>query len=258
MSTRKQDDYFDPGKRRITVCAKRFAAALQFISQEPTRYYLNGVFIEPHKDGGVTMTATNGHILASVRDTKALIEGKQGWICPIPKHPFLTMLRQRNAGHLHFVGDSVYLTDSMLAYCDVVDPEFDPSYILPRHMAVGYSRAIDGTYPNWRDLLPRKGRSKASDFALNGKLIEPFTKAIKIINPASAPELNFFTPESDSVPIVVRSGSAPDFFGLQMPMRKTECSRLPAWLSLSHKRTNKPRKPANDATPSKTVKANAA
>ena len=39
-----------------------------FISSEQTRYYLGGVYIEPHKSGGVTMTATDGHKLIHIHD----------------------------------------------------------------------------------------------------------------------------------------------------------------------------------------------
>ncbi|PKR57472.1 hypothetical protein [Thalassospira lohafexi] len=248
MTIHKKNDDFDPTKRRITVCAKRFFAAWQFISTEESRPYLNGVYIEPHKDGGVTMTATGGHTLASVRDDQAIFVGKTGWICPVPKS-FLTMLNRKDAGHLHFVGDSVYLTDNMLGYYDVTHPSFDPTEIIPRHMAVGYCQAIDGTFPEWKRVVPRNGRGKAKDYAMNGKLIARFTKAIRAINPACspAPALHIFTPPSDGQPIVIRSGAAPDFFGVQMPMRDDPVTRLPDWLKLPRKK--RPPKPANDTKP---------
>ena len=246
MSIIKKNEDFDPAKRRITVCAKRFYAAWQFISTEKSRPYLGGVYIEPHKDGGVMMTATDGHTLASVRDDLAIFNGKTGWICPVPKQ-ILTMLKRKDAGHLHFVGNSIYLTDDMLGYVDVREPDFDPTHIIPRHMAAGFCAAIDGHFPDWKRVIPRNARAKATDYAMNGKLIARFTKAITAINPACAPApaLHIFTPPPpEGQPIVIRSGAAKDFFGVVMPMRDDPVTRLPDWIKLPRKKRTP--KPAND------------
>ncbi|RCK32513.1 hypothetical protein TH9_12355 [Thalassospira xiamenensis] len=233
-------------ERRITVCAKRFFAAWQFISTEETRYYLNGVFIEPHPDGGVTMTATDGHTLASIRDRNARFDGKEGWICRVPKQPFNTLLKHGKSGHLHFVGNSVYLTDRLLADCDVLDPEYDPAHISPRHMAVAFCEPIDGTFPAWRLVVPRKGRARADNFALNGRLIARFSTAIKCISPTNSPTLHIFTPNDDAHPVVIRCGTVPDFFGIQMPMRDDTATRMPDWLKLPRKKSARKPKAAND------------
>ena len=45
-----------------------FYAAHLFCCKEPTRYYLRGVFIEPHPKKGVTLTATDGHRLIVIHD----------------------------------------------------------------------------------------------------------------------------------------------------------------------------------------------
>ncbi|RCK40460.1 hypothetical protein [Thalassospira xiamenensis] len=73
-----------PGNRRITVSAKHFYAAWQFVSTEKTRYYLNGVYIEPHKDGGVLLIATDGHSMAVIRDATARFEGDKAETKPKP------------------------------------------------------------------------------------------------------------------------------------------------------------------------------
>src|SRR5256885_2092412 len=51
----------------IKVNARLFAAAWVCISTEESRYYLNGVRIEPLAEGCV-MVATDGHRLIAIRD----------------------------------------------------------------------------------------------------------------------------------------------------------------------------------------------
>jgi hypothetical protein len=48
--------------------ANLFRIACACTSHEESRYYLRGVFVEPHAQGGVTLTATDGHRLISIRD----------------------------------------------------------------------------------------------------------------------------------------------------------------------------------------------
>lgn len=43
---------------KITVNAGLFSATARFTSNEDPRYYLHGIFFEPHPSGGVTMAAT--------------------------------------------------------------------------------------------------------------------------------------------------------------------------------------------------------
>lgn len=53
----------------IRVNATLFRIANLSVSTEETRYYLNGVFVEPHHSGkGATLTATDGHRLVSLYD----------------------------------------------------------------------------------------------------------------------------------------------------------------------------------------------
>jgi len=60
---------------RCAVRADLFLRALSGVSDEDTRYYLNGVFVQPCGDGGAIMTATNGHWLISVQDPRGIVTG---------------------------------------------------------------------------------------------------------------------------------------------------------------------------------------
>lgn len=52
----------------INVHAALLQIAQRFASTEQTRYYLNGVHLRPLPDGGVLLTATNGHIMFCAAD----------------------------------------------------------------------------------------------------------------------------------------------------------------------------------------------
>ncbi|MHC8493397.1 hypothetical protein ACTU44_11890 [Thalassospira sp. SM2505] len=248
MSIKQAIKETNPAERRISVCAKRFYAAWQFISTEETRYYLNGVFIEPHPDGGVLMVATDGHVLAAIRDRNARIEGDGGWICPIPKQQFITALKRKDAGTLHFVGNTAYLIDAIIGI-EACEDGFDPTKITEFHRAIAYAPPIDGTFPDWRKVIPHDAIDKTSRFAVNGKHFDRFTKAIATLAESGVAALNISTPPDDQSPVMITSGATRDFFGLVMPMRDYSEGGATAyeWLNLPAPEA-KP-EPANDANP---------
>lgn len=239
----KQTNGFAPEQRRITVSARRFGAAWHFVGKDNPRYYLQGVYIEPHHKGGVTLHGTDGVSLFSILDPDGYIEGSGGWICPLPKTPFKKLVKQANAGHLHFVGNNVFLTDSMLGRDDVIgNPDFDPSVLTVRHMAAAFCPPIDGKYPDVRHLVPKASRAKARDFTLDPAHLARYLTALQILNPYSKPGLRIHTPGCDTEAVVIRSPVAPEFLGAIAPMRNEQGNRLPDWFSYPRKK----RKAAND------------
>lgn len=130
-----------------------FHVASLFASTEQARYYLGGVYIEPHKTGGVTMTATDGHKLIHLHDPdgacdkplilKALPVGRQ-------LRPGKRMLRRVATGtvpprgtftlNLHDIGEApdAVLAGSLL--CETVDGSF-PEYrrVIPAMSKPGLS-----------------------------------------------------------------------------------------------------------------------
>lgn len=55
----------------ISFQAKYLRSIFPFIATNEIRYYLSGIYIEPHKDGGAVLVATNGHVMMVVRDKTA-------------------------------------------------------------------------------------------------------------------------------------------------------------------------------------------
>ena len=96
--------------------------------------------------------------------------------------------------------------------------------------------AIDATFPDWRRVIPKflndvwKSKEGGYLFTLNGELISRVSDSVRLLSRTKVAPLSFYLGEHESQgPIMVRSGDAPDFFGLIMPMRG-EPSAPPYWL----------------------------
>ncbi|WP_443698731.1 DNA polymerase III subunit beta family protein [Pseudomonas sp.] len=75
------------------VNPKYFAAMALFMAKQDVRYYLNGISVEPHPDGGAIIVATDGHRLAVIHDPDGWCS-KQFIVGGI-KSPLLTACKQR-------------------------------------------------------------------------------------------------------------------------------------------------------------------
>jgi prepilin-type processing-associated H-X9-DG protein len=85
----------DPNNARIRVEAARVMMALPFRAYKDIRYNLNGLCIRPSEDGGANILATDGHVLACIREVGGRCD--RSTILPIDKTqlPFL-----RKGGHV--------------------------------------------------------------------------------------------------------------------------------------------------------------
>lgn len=121
-----------PGNARIRVEAARVLMALPFRAYEDVRYYFNGVCIQPAKDGGANILATDGYAMACIRDIGGRCE--EAAILPIGKaqKPLL-----RKGGH-------VLLDPSGVCY--ITDAQDAPIWIAP-------TGVIDGKFPDLKSIL---------------------------------------------------------------------------------------------------------
>jgi hypothetical protein len=204
-----------PPPRDITVRADYVAAMALFMSTEQTRYYLNGVCIEPHPVSGVTVTATDGHRLATIHDPQGEANGV--WICAVPKVILQACKPERT---LTFKGDDVCLRDGVRRILSADEP------------------AIDGKFPDWRRVVPSgpalEMQSAILGIAMNSGYLAAFTKiALMLGADRRAPLITLSAPDANG-PMVVSINRVPEFLGLLMPARsdlKTSKlrDRIPAW-----------------------------
>ena len=218
--------------RNIRVDAKKFAAAALFRSKEETRYYLNGVYIEPHPDGGVIMVATNGHQMAVIRDENG--EANAPFICKASQRFYTACAKSpadvlKRPGQIHFVGHVANLV------CEGFDG--DPSVIGDCHIEVEYAPDIDGIYPDWRRVLPPFDAQPALPgtvgpyFGVNAEYVADFAKAMKIITGMREQKFITMNVNDRASPIGITNQYCPEFLGVLMPAREaSERPTLPAWL----------------------------
>ena len=201
--------------------AKYFALAMLFQSRKDIRYYLNGVFVEPHPDGGVIMAATDGYRLAVFRDENGSID--EARIIRMPKDfrrpalkPTLGVLAlfesPTTRGCQAHVFDATGLSDDSHDLDEII-----ADVTADRVKWIGAATYIDGTYPNWRGVVPKMPDDPCppSVIGVRGDQIADFQEV--------ATRTTFSTlsiiPSSPGGPMIVRCGDD-SFFGILMPCRE--------------------------------------
>ena len=194
----------------IQINANLFARVAVAQSTEPTRYYLNGVCIQPHPRGeGVTLTATDGHCLLTAHDPKAdaaSLLPSGGIIVNLGKDG-LKAARKGNT-----------LT---------IDPATGDASI-DNVWRSAASTLIDGNYPDWRRILPQ-GDQIATGAAFDVKILSRLGDALCDWRKSSHGLV--MRGADDASPHIVACDS-PDaaIFAVCMPIRVTPTAGLPAWL----------------------------
>ena len=210
--------------------AHRFWLAHQFASTEETRYYLNGVYIEPGAEGGVVMVATDGHVMAIVNDPTGSIDAPAivglaafksalSACKPIGRH-------EPDSVRCALDGDALEVTERRKAGEEWRD-EF---------LAKAAPVLIDGSFPDWRRVLPAADRSKGimpDREAISSTLLGRIACALKPFGKGNPP-LRFAGTREAGLPFWVMPVGLEAKFGsgvifVAMPMRAAEASSL-EWL----------------------------
>lgn len=138
--------------RRAWVSSKALRAAALFMAKKDVRYYLKGVFIQPHISGkGVMVVATNGHVMMAVYDPTGYSNGE--WICELP--PTLLAAAKRckpvlahNAKNVLFSGHWAGVIER-----ELYDPEQYGELIRYGLLHFEAARVIDGTFPSYLRII---------------------------------------------------------------------------------------------------------
>jgi DNA polymerase-3 subunit beta len=197
------------------------AALLPFVSTEETRYYLNGVHLEPDR----LAIATDGHSLAAWRSVDAFCEGEATVSLPtsLPK----SVKYQRNW---------LVVRDRVATIVSAPDAMNGEGVInndkLPLVLGLPSNAVIDGTYPDWRRIVPA-GTGKIEAASINPLQLAKLTKLAvsvgKIRKSPPPPIVLKPTDETDAAPILFGLSYIPDLFGIVMPMARCGKLELPKW-----------------------------
>ena len=186
---------------KINVNAALFAAVRTAMSKEETRYYLRGVFVEPHPYGGVLLVATDGHRLGIAHDPEGSIDCN-----PVAFNVDINDRHMRNT--LKKSNQRLCVTDA------VAELTLDGTV-----MATGMVSLPGGEYPEYHRVLPKMlGTATEFKHGWNGVYISAISDAYSMVAPRKSTPIAF---RGDGVgnPTWIISPSVRDLAFVLMPMR---------------------------------------
>lgn len=208
---------------KASLSLRGIKAVLPAVSTEETRYYLNGIHVEPSPAGGVLMVATDGHRLHAWHDVYGSIDKPA--IVKIPT-AVLKAKADRACTEARIVIDDLRV--SLEGRTGASQP-WEPQFAM---VALAASDLIiEGTFPDWRRVVPALPDSTLPksvpafdpvyliDFAavakaavnadgqIRNKHSKPVTGTIRIVA------------SDENSPALVRVADAPQFLGVLMPKR---------------------------------------
>jgi hypothetical protein len=189
----------DDTKSKACVRLRHLLAMLPAVSTEKTRYYLNGIYIDPHKDGGAVMTATDGHKLVSIYDPNAICVGKpQIW-------SISQNVAELKAAEKRFKADWKRLS-GYDAWCRFEDRSISAEQSDFR-LALAYaSGSVTETKPDdWPDHKKWDPIIGACDLEWDGKFCRPIATNVAIDGTFPDYARVFPTIETDHVTLVINS-----------------------------------------------------
>lgn len=213
-----------------------YRLASGFISNEETRYYLGGVYVEPHKSGiGVTLTATDGHRLVCIYDADG--KADESAIVNLGKiaKPKATVTR---IAHIDSGSNEATIFEKLT---------YSNDETLERVGVVTKVR-IEGTFPDYRRVVPKTFADKGSA-GFDGNYLADFGKlASELAVHAGEKNSKCSTSKTNSVrvlysvkepnesPALILFPSHALAFGVLMPCRVPNAKDMnpPLWFNFMH------------------------
>jgi DNA polymerase III sliding clamp (beta) subunit (PCNA family) len=146
----------------LFVSAEKMRLVSRFVSGDERRYYLGGVFVEPCRSGGVTITAIDGHRLVSAHDPDGYID--QPRIISLPKDTLAAIKKHNSKSRRNEVGN-----ESLT----LILRNFAPKAALERvslsdgivfEIDLVKATVIDGSFPDYRRVVPETASGEAAAF----------------------------------------------------------------------------------------------
>ena len=192
---------------KATINLRALQALTFAASTEATRYYLCGVLVSA-QPGRIEMVATNGNILAAdSHENDGDLRGE--WIIPTDAANKIKLGKRDSA-------------DATLEHVDGCRLR------LSRDGQAVEFEAIDGYFPDWRRVVPRKTDGAPAQYDVT--LLAALVKAAKHRGLSSPGKLSLA--HNGLSPAIVSWGdsdTAPNFFAVVMPFRGYD-ARLPTWI----------------------------
>lgn len=214
----------------IKIDAGLFRIVHMTVSTEETRYYLNGVHVEPHASGGALMVSTDGHRLLAAYDPAGVCS--EAAIIQLPKHALALSKRPKLIERRELVVDVQNAVATINNVTQAAEPGGEP---LIEMVAACQANVIDGTFPDWRRVVPTKEepRDTVNPATLNGGYVRVFGDICKELQKhfeRSSAGMQLALTDGAS-PVVVRWSGFDEVFGVIMPMRGDVRGHLPEFVA---------------------------
>jgi hypothetical protein len=206
------------------VSAELFARATLCQAKEVTRYYLNGVHVEPSPAGGALLIATDGHCMVVLHDPAAIVSGS-AIVALTP-----AMLKACRARQARFdPADRVVVVCGQAAGVLSVTEREDPAGYDLQGVGVAcyqpHSALIDGSFPDWRRVVPSSQCPEKPQGVFDPKVIARVAEALGVEAGKGVAVISSGGPND---PHFVRALFPAPAFGIAMPLRSD------ATLSVAH------------------------
>ena len=229
---------------KLCIDTSLLLAASTCISNEETRYYLNGVFVKPHPEKGVILAATDGHILACMYDewgSMDYIDHDVVLTTPWTDKSLKTTNRTSKRVWIDLetgVGDvritpAAWPDGSMDACWPVIPPKQDDH---PRDGLVSVEAIKEVTYPDYPRVVPEHVSRTCKHVAFNSALLTRITQGARHVSDAREPVLQIYQDDAHKGdgPLRVNVLNFDRGFFVLMPVRgkdEVETISKPYWFA---------------------------
>lgn len=174
-----------------TINPLAVAIAASFVAKNDVRYYLNGIYFEPHPEGGANIVATDGHKMLTIRDKTAILAK--------PLIVEFSPATVKACAAKNAQGLTLESTES------------EGGKVLARVATAGgsvtaFETVHDCRYPDWRsvmpDKLPEDSDRQAARLYLNACLVDGFAKACRMLTGKKTADL-FLIQKAENVAVMI-------------------------------------------------------
>lgn len=209
--------------KNLRLTAKLIPIIAPFIGRNDIRYYLCGINVRPHKDGGAVICATNGHAMGVIYDRDAVCDQEVTLRLDVATVAACAARPSINR-YLSLINNRLTVTCSDREACiqadnPIIDYDKYPNYltVVPKNDAM--QPGMIGGYSEHVLALINRAATAAMKSKSTSKFGNPIT---------------FFNSNGDAQkPVIARIDSTPDFIAVLMPMRSDAIATpVPEWIGL--------------------------
>lgn len=209
----------------IIFQAKYLKQLMPIVPENDIRYYLKGIYAEPHPNGGALLVATDGHMLVAIHDTEAICSEKM--LFNVKKDAMKFCVQK--SGNPAFV--TVNSTTERLSLA-TKGRDGEELYIQPGKCLIESAEK----YPNWKNLLPNFANLKSGfDDCISTELIRTVISSLPAKHSRHYSTSVRFWQESRGQATYMQVTQMPEIFVIIMPIREEHGDARPHWATMLKK-----------------------